>query len=76
VWAVDGTHYSQTLEAWLERLDADRERIVDLFVDTYGRDAAVAWYRRWRVFNLACSELFAFDGGSEWHVTHTRMRRR
>ena len=75
-WAVDGTHYSRTLEAWLHRLDDSRDRVLQLFADTYGTHHAEAWYHRWRVFTLACSELFAFDGGSEWHVTHTRMRPR
>lgn len=76
VWAVDGTHYSRTLEAWLDRLDDHHERVLQLFTDAYGADRAAAWYHRWRVFTLACSELFAFDQGREWHVTHTRMRRR
>lgn len=69
-WAVDGTHYARTLEAWLARLDASRERVLGLLADTYGADAATAWFQRWRVFDLACAELFAFDGGREWHVSH------
>jgi cyclopropane-fatty-acyl-phospholipid synthase len=73
LWAVDGTHYSRTLEAWLQRLDTARPRALQLLADTYGADRAEAWYHRWRVFNLACSELFAFRGGTEWHVTHVRM---
>lgn len=76
VWAVEGTHYSRTLEAWLDRLDADRSRVLQLLADTYGADRATAWWHRWRLFTMACSELFAFGGGDEWHVTHTRMRRR
>ncbi len=76
LWAVDGTHYSRTLEAWLDRLDDHRDRAVGLFADTYGAEQAEAWYHRWRVFTLACSELFAFAGGDEWHVTHVRMRPR
>ena len=76
LWAVDGTHYSRTLEAWLVQLDEHRDRARQLFADTYGADRAEAWYHRWRVFTLACSELFAFDGGAEWHVTHARLRPR
>ena len=76
VWAVDGMHYSRTLEAWLDRLDASRDRVLQLLADTYGADRAEAWFHRWRVFTIACSELFATKGGTEWHVTHTRMRRR
>jgi cyclopropane-fatty-acyl-phospholipid synthase len=74
-WAVSGRHYARTLEAWIERMDAHRDRILSLFADTYGADAAEPWFHRWRVFNLACAELFAFRGGDEWLVTHVRLRR-
>jgi cyclopropane-fatty-acyl-phospholipid synthase len=69
-WAISGRHYARTLRAWLDRLDEGRDRAQALLADTYGRDEAVAWFRRWRVFNIACEELFAFDGGDEWHVSH------
>lgn len=65
-----------TLEAWLERLDANRDRVLALFRDTYGARDAHAWLQRWRVFTISCSELFGFRGGREWHVTHVRMRPR
>ena len=38
--------------------------------DTYGKRDTVKWWVRWRVFYLACSELFAFRGGSSWGVGH------
>jgi cyclopropane-fatty-acyl-phospholipid synthase len=72
-WAVDGTHYARTLEAWLERLDDQRDRVRQLFADTYGAADADVWYHRWRVFNLASAELFGFRGGTEWHVSHHRL---
>ncbi|MEX0836256.1 MAG: cyclopropane-fatty-acyl-phospholipid synthase family protein, partial [Nitriliruptor sp.] len=74
-WVVSGTHYARTLRAWLDRLDADRDRAVRILADTYGTDAATAWFHRWRVFDVACEELFAFDGGDEWHVSHHRFTR-
>ncbi len=74
-WVVSGTHYARTLRAWLDRLDAGRDRAIRLLADTYGADAATAWFHRWRVFDIACEELFAFDGGDEWHVSHHRFTR-
>lgn len=72
-WVISGTHYARTLEAWLVQLDDHRERAVQLLAETYGPDEATAWFHRWRVFDIACAELFAFDGGDEWHVSHYRF---
>lgn len=69
-WHVSGTHYARTSEAWLERLDADRDAVTRLFAVTYGRDDAERWVQRWRIFFLACAELFAFHRGTEWGVAH------
>lgn len=74
-WAVSGQHYARTCEAWLARLDAERPRVLQLFADTYGAPHAEAWFNRWRVFTLACAELFATRGGDEWFVTHLRLVR-
>ena len=38
----------------------------------YGADAG-RWYHRWRLFFLACEELFGFRGGSEWGVGHYQL---
>ena len=74
-WRVPGTHYARTCRAWLERQDSARSRLMPLFERTYGARDAARWFERWRVFFLACEELFAFRGGSEWHVTHARLAR-
>jgi cyclopropane-fatty-acyl-phospholipid synthase len=67
-WRVSGLHYARTAEAWLERLDANRaavERLLD------SRQAA-----NWRVFFLACAELWGYRSGSEWLVSHYRFSKR
>jgi cyclopropane-fatty-acyl-phospholipid synthase len=74
-WRVGGLHYSRTLEAWLERMDAHRDALLPLFRATYGADAE-RWFARWRMFFMACSELFRYRGGSEWFVAHTLLRPR
>jgi cyclopropane-fatty-acyl-phospholipid synthase len=74
-WVVSGRHYARTLRAWLDRLDDQRERAVQLLEDAYGPGQGERWFHRWRVFDLACEELFAFAGGDEWHVSHYRFRR-
>lgn len=73
-WLVDGTHYARTLRAWLDRLDRRRDRAVDVLADRHGRREAVARVNRWRVFLMACEELFATDAGRQWLVTHLRFR--
>jgi cyclopropane-fatty-acyl-phospholipid synthase len=74
-WSVNGLHYSRTLEAWLEAMDLNREQLMPVFRSTYGDDAE-RWFARWRMFFMACSELFRYRGGDEWYVSHTLMRPR
>ncbi len=74
-WLVPGTHYRRTAEAWLENLDARREAALSVLARAYGEREAAVWLERWRVFFLACAELFGYRGGSEWLVAHYRFAR-
>lgn len=69
-WRVNGVHYARTLEAWLERLDEERERAREILGRTYGRREAVRRLQKWRLFFLGLAEAFAYGGGEEWFVTH------
>lgn len=69
-WTVDGRHYERTSNAWLAKLDAEREAVLEIFARTYGREAAETWLHRWRLFFLACAELFGLERGRAWQVTH------
>ncbi|KAL4531491.1 hypothetical protein Ndes2526B_g04396 [Nannochloris sp. 'desiccata'] len=69
-WYVNGTHYSKTLEAWLEKHDKEKKLIMPLFEETYGKDQALKWFVYWRLFYLACSELFKYEHGERWGVGH------
>ncbi len=68
-WPVNGRHYVKTLEAWLKKMDGNRSRIRPILQETYGKDRRV-WENRWRIFLMACSELFGTYGGGEWFVAH------
>lgn len=75
-WNLPGTHYERTANAWLANLDARRQEVEDVLAATYGRDAAPAWRARWRVFFMACAEMFGYRDGGEWVVSHYRFKRR
>lgn len=70
-WRVGGEHYARTCNAWLERLDRERDSIMPILRGGYGEDAT-RWFHRWRLFFMACAELFAYGGGREWFVSHYR----
>ena len=73
-WKVNGRHYAQTAEHWLQNMDRRRAEILPLFAQTYGAADAVKWWSYWRIFYLACAELWWFRGGEEWHVSHYLFR--
>lgn len=75
-WRWDGTHYQKTSEAWLRNLDEHRREIWPILTATYGKGEELRWFQRWRVFFLACAELFGYQGGSEWQVGHYLMEPR
>ena len=66
----NGLHYAATCNSWLARMDAQSDRIRPIFADCYGAEQASLWMQRWRLFFMACAELFAFHGGEEWYVSH------
>ena len=74
-WRWDGTHYERTSNAWLSNLDARRDDALQVLAGVHGADAAEQWLQRWRIFFMACAELFAFDRGQEWFVSHTLFER-
>ena len=72
-WRWSGTHYQRTALDWLNNFDARRDEIEDVLRPVYGGDTGL-WMRRWRWFFLATAGLFGYAGGSEWGVSHYRMK--
>ncbi|MFN2333331.1 MAG: cyclopropane-fatty-acyl-phospholipid synthase family protein [Wenzhouxiangellaceae bacterium] len=74
-WLIDGTHYSKTARAWLERLDRERAsaRAVLAADSSVSPDLQI---QRWRMFFMACEELFGYDHGRQWMVGHFLFGRR
>jgi cyclopropane-fatty-acyl-phospholipid synthase len=74
-WRVSGTHYQRTSEAWLANMDANDAAIRPILAAAYGEKDAAKWRAYWRVFFMACAELWGYRGGSEWLVSHYRFRK-
>jgi len=80
-WYINGKNYSQTLEDWLKKQDRNAKAgLAELEQDAKLKgvdklEARNAFYR-FRVFYIACSELFNYNNGEEWGVGHYLFKRK
>lgn len=74
-WSWSGTNYEQTANAWLKNLDKRRDSALSFIQELYGSSQRDLWFQRWRLFFLACAELWGYDAGREWLVSHYSFRR-
>ena len=72
-WRWSGDHYARTARDWLSNFDRNEDAVTDVLRGVYGPETAL-WKRRWRLFFLATAGLFGHAGGSEWGVSHYRLR--
>lgn len=74
-WSWDGTHYEKTANAWLVNMDQQKKTIFPILEKTYGKHNALIWFHRWRIFYMACAELFGYNNGQEWRIAHYQFER-
>ena len=74
-WRINGRHYRKTADAWLANMDARKRSIIPIMADVYGETDAALWFQRWRIFFMACSELWGYADGEEWIVSHYRLKK-
>lgn len=69
-WTWSGAHYQKTARAWLDNMDRRKDAILPVLAECYGQDQAERWFHRWRIFFIACEEMWGFEQGQEWIVAH------
>ncbi len=74
-WQWNGEHYAKTCNAWLDLMDSRKDAVMPILRETYGEADADRWWMRWRMFFMACAELFDYAGGNEWFVSHYRFKK-
>nr|CAA6829717.1 MAG: Cyclopropane-fatty-acyl-phospholipid synthase-like protein, clusters with FIG005069 [uncultured Thiotrichaceae bacterium] len=75
-WRWQGQHYEKTCNAWLAEVDGQGEHVRKILADTYGEANTQTWWMRWRLFFMACAELFGYNDGQEWYVGHYLFAKR
>jgi cyclopropane-fatty-acyl-phospholipid synthase len=69
-WRWNGRHYKLTSNAWLKNMDREKINILPILEKVYGRNERNIWFQRWRIFFMACAELFGYNSGNQWLVAH------
>jgi cyclopropane-fatty-acyl-phospholipid synthase len=75
-WRLNGRHYQRTADHWLANQDRNATEVTRVLEGAYGAAQAKLWHQRWRMFWMACAELFGYRDGNEWLVGHYRFVRR
>lgn len=75
-WRWDGTHYQKTANAWLANMDHNHAALTATLQSVYGQQDAELWRQRWRLFFMACAELFGYNRGQTWWVSHYLFSKR
>lgn len=75
-WRWDGTHYEKTANAWLQLMDQNHQVLTPVLAHIYGPADAEMWRQRWRIFFMACAELFGYNHGQTWWVSHYLFAKR
>jgi cyclopropane-fatty-acyl-phospholipid synthase len=77
-WRVKGTNYERTSNGWLNYLDTHWKsgELKPVLAEAYGKGKEREWYVNWRLFFLACAELWGLENGEEWIVSLYLFKRR
>ena len=75
---VNGQNYEKTSNGWLDYMDKNWKngKLKPVLAEAYGEGKEYEWYTNWRLFFLACAELFGYDNGEEWIVSHYLFEKR
>jgi len=69
-WWINGRQYARTCEAWLSRLDEQESTVRHALAASNSHEPPTILVQRWRMFFMACAELFQYNDGDEWGVGH------
>ena len=72
-WRVNGTHYEETANAWLDKLDTERRAAESIFAR---HDDPPRVVQRWRMFSWHARNCSVRPTATEWFVGHYLLEKR
>ena len=69
---ISGKEYSKTLDAWLNNMYKNKDKIMEIFKTKYGNNADYI-YQSWRMFYLMSSCSFSYNKGNNYCVAYFIM---
>ncbi|KAI3927725.1 hypothetical protein MKW92_006269 [Papaver armeniacum] len=77
-WILSGNQYARSQNEWLKRIDGKVEEIKEIFESFYGisKEEAVKLVNFWRIFCITGAELFGYNNGEEWSISHVLFKKK
>ncbi|KAJ7144047.1 methyltransferase [Mycena epipterygia] len=69
-WWISGKNYNKTSKHWIAKFISCKKELWPHLIEAYGAKNANTWFNRWKVYHMACAEMFATNKYNTYGTCH------